>query len=216
MSDVHVVAQIDRFRGGYSGDGDWTGAKRFYLTQDADLGRLGSAEVADLGELNMADGQTLVDFVTWAVGSVPGQKHVLILSDHGMGWPGGWTDPTAPGGRGGGSPMEQRMGDQIFLNELDDALTEIRQQTGIDKFELIGMDACLMAHIEVFSALEPHARYAVASQETEPAVGWAYASFPRFAGSQPERERRRAGPTTSCRATSTRTSVSRTTSHAPR
>ena len=61
--------------------------------------------------------------------------------------------------------------------DLDTALGEIRSQTGLDKFELIGMDACLMGQLEVFSALEPHARYAVASQETEPALGWAYTSF---------------------------------------
>jgi hypothetical protein len=60
---------------------------------------------------------------------------------------------------------------------LDDALAQIRAQTGIDQFELIGMDACLMSHIEVYGALMPHARYAVASQETEPALGWAYTSF---------------------------------------
>ena len=61
--------------------------------------------------------------------------------------------------------------------EIDQALADIRAQTGIEAFELIGMDACLMGHIEVFAALAPHARYAVASQETEPAVGWAYTSF---------------------------------------
>ena len=174
---VHVVSQLDRYQAGYTGDGNWTGTKRFYVTYDEDLGRSGSIEVQDLGEANMADGETLVDFVTWAVDRYPAKKHVLILSDHGMGWPGGWTDPTAPRSRGGGSPMEQRLGDQIFLNELDDALTEIRQQTGVDKFELIGLDACLMSHLEVYSVLAQHARYAVASQETEPAVGWAYASF---------------------------------------
>src|SRR5690606_29935760 len=43
--------------------------------------------------------------------------------------------------------------------------------------ELVGMDACLMGHMEVFAALTPHARYAVASQEVEPAVGWAYTAF---------------------------------------
>ena len=57
-----------------------------------------SQEVADLGEVNMADGATLVDFVTWAMQKYPADKYVLILSDHGMGWPGGWSDPTAPGG----------------------------------------------------------------------------------------------------------------------
>jgi hypothetical protein len=34
-----------------------------------------------------------------------------------------------------------------------------------------------MGHVEVFSAMAPHARYAVASQDVEPAVGWAYASI---------------------------------------
>jgi hypothetical protein len=63
------------------------------------------------------------------------------------------------------------------MMELDDALGRIRSETGIDSFELIGMDACLMGHIEVFSALAPHANYAVASQEVEPALGWAYTGF---------------------------------------
>lgn len=31
--NVHIVAQVDRYRGGYSGDGNWTSAKRFYVTQ---------------------------------------------------------------------------------------------------------------------------------------------------------------------------------------
>lgn len=178
--NVHIVAQVDRYRGGYRGDGDWTGTRRYYVRQDAELGRVSSELMMDLGELNMADGQTLVDFVTWAVDTFPADKHVLILSDHGMGWPGGWSDPDA-GGRGGSVdrsiPITGVLGDKLYMNELDNALTQIRQETGIDQFELIGMDACLMGHLEVFSALQPHARYAVASQETEPALGWAYTGF---------------------------------------
>ncbi|MFA5451834.1 MAG: clostripain-related cysteine peptidase, partial [Dehalococcoidales bacterium] len=53
----------------------------------------------------------------------------------------------------------------------------IRSQTGIDKLDIIGLDACLMAQLEVFSALAPHAHYAIASEEVEPALGWAYAGF---------------------------------------
>jgi hypothetical protein len=34
---VRIVAQLDRFKGGFSGDGDWTGARRYYITQDDDL-----------------------------------------------------------------------------------------------------------------------------------------------------------------------------------
>ncbi|MEZ4519102.1 MAG: clostripain-related cysteine peptidase [Chloroflexota bacterium] len=63
------------------------------------------------------------------------------------------------------------------MQDIDAALETIQQRTGIDAFEIVGMDACLMGHAEVFTALAPHARYAVASQETEPAVGWAYTAF---------------------------------------
>ena len=173
---LQIVAQVDRFRAGYRGDGDWSTTKRFYLTLDPDLQSVSSQEIADLGEVNMADGDTLVDFATWAIDTFPADKYVLILSDHGMGWPGGWTDPD-PGGRGDDNVALAETGDELFLMELDGALQEIRDQTGLEQFELIGLDACLMAHLEVFDALAPHARYAVASQETEPALGWAYTGF---------------------------------------
>ncbi|MBN1148886.1 MAG: hypothetical protein JXA78_16615 [Anaerolineales bacterium] len=174
---VQIVAQVDRFRAGYQGDGNWTSTKRFYITQDEDLNTVRSQEVADLGEVNMSDGQTLVDFVVWAIQNFPADRYALILSDHGMGWPGGWSDP-APGGRGvRGIPLAEKLGDELYLMELDQALADIQAQTGLDKFELIGMDACLMGHLEVFASLSPYARYAVASQEVEPSVGWAYKGF---------------------------------------
>jgi hypothetical protein len=43
----------------------------------------------------MAEGQTLVDFVSWAVETYPADRYALVLSDHGLGWPGGWSDPPA-------------------------------------------------------------------------------------------------------------------------
>jgi hypothetical protein len=171
---VRVVAQLDRYSGGYTGDGNWTGAKRFVVGADDDLGTIASREVGDLGEVNMSSGQTLVNFVTWAINDYPADKYVLIMSDHGMGWPGGWTDPTPQGAVDASSPLSAKLGNVLFMNEMDKALGQIRATTGIDKFELIGLDACLMGQLEVFTALEPHARYAVASEETEPSIGWAY------------------------------------------
>ncbi|MCC6957138.1 MAG: hypothetical protein IT316_10140 [Anaerolineales bacterium] len=174
---VQIVAQIDRYRGGFQGDGDWSTTRRYLLTQDDDLNRMRSQMVADLGEVNMADSAALVDFVEWAVKNYPADRYVLIMSDHGMGWPGGWSD-AAPQSRGDARiPLAARLGGHIFLHELDRALGEIRARTGIEKFDVVGLDACLMAQLEVFSALAPHARYAVASEEVEPALGWAYASF---------------------------------------
>jgi hypothetical protein len=183
---VTIISQIDRYRGGFRGDGNWTSAKRFYVTYDANLNQIGSRELMDLGEVNMSDGDTLVDFVQWAVQNYPADKYALILSDHGMGWPGGWSDPTARGRGDDNIPLAGALGDHLYLNELDRSLAKIQQSTAIDKFEFIGLDACLMAHIEVFEALQPYARYAVASQETEPAVGWAYASFLKALLAHPE------------------------------
>lgn len=183
---VTIVAQIDRYQGGYSGDGNWTGAKRFVVVPDDDLSRVSSQVAEDLGEVNMASAQTLYDFVIWSMGNFPADKYVLILSDHGMGWPGGWTDPTPQSATDTSSPLSARLGNLLFLNEMDEALSAARSTTGLDKFEIIGLDACLMGQLEVFTALEPHARYAVASEEVEPALGWAYTSFLQALNQNPD------------------------------
>lgn len=173
---VQIVAQLDRYAGAFDGDGDWTSTKRFYVTQDDDLTTIGSEEIEDLGEINMADGQSLVDFAIWGITTYPAEHYVLILSDHGMGWPGGWNDPDPEGPGPDGLPLTAN-GDLLLLSEMDAAMDLIIAETGITKFELIGFDACLMGHLEVAAAMQPYANYVVASQEVEPSLGWAYTSF---------------------------------------
>jgi Clostripain family len=138
---------------------------------------LASPELADLGEVNMSDPATLVDFVTWAVQNYPADRYMLIMSDHGAGWPGGWSDPAPAVNPKNKAPLAEGMGNMMYLDELGDGLAEIQSKTGIDKLDLIGFDACLMAQIEVMSAVAPYARYAVVSEETEPSLGWAYTAF---------------------------------------
>jgi hypothetical protein len=176
---VNIVAQLDRFRGGFRGDGDWTEARRFYVTRDNDLSRIGSRVVQNVGEVNSANPETLIDFATWAIANYPADKYVLIMSDHGMGWPGGWSDPDQGGAPASisRSPLGSALGNHMFLEQIDYAFDQIRARAGVDKLEIIGMDACLMGHIEVMSALTPHAYYTISSQETEPALGWAYTAF---------------------------------------
>lgn len=175
---VQIVSQIDRYKGAYSGDGNWTSTRRYHITKDNDLQRIHSELVQDLGEKDMADGNTLLDFVTWAAKTYPADKYVLILSDHGMGWPGGMSDGDPAVQDPSRAPIASALSDdQLYMSELEKTLASITQKTNIGKFELVGMDACLMGHLEVMSALEPYARYAVLSQETEPALGWAYTGF---------------------------------------
>ncbi|KPL71986.1 hypothetical protein ADN00_15895 [Ornatilinea apprima] len=169
---VQIVAQIDRYEDGFDGDGDWSETRRYYLTADEDLSSIQSEEVENLGEVNMADGEVLKDFVLWAMSEYPADHYALILSDHGTGWPGGWSDPEPANDPD--AMLVDGFDDMLYLNEITAVLAEVQAQTGLEKFDLIGMDACLMGSLEVFSALAPYAEYAVASQETEPAMGWAY------------------------------------------
>jgi hypothetical protein len=163
--DVTIVAQLDRYDAGFDGDDDWTTAKRFLVTQDDDLATLASEEIEDLGEVDSGTPETLIDFAIWAMTNYPAQKYALILSDHGAGWVGGWNDD---------APDE---GSSLTINEIDQALAAILAETGVEQFEFLGFDACLMSQVEALVGIAPYARYAVASQETEPAIGWAYAQF---------------------------------------
>src|SRR5215204_1740170 len=163
-AQMNIVVQIDRYESGFDGDGDWTDTRRYLIQQDNDLNHITSPVVESVGEVDMGDPQTLIDFVTWAVEKYPAKKYALIMSDHGGGWTGGFSDLSAPDS-------------SLTMPEIVDAIEQILQNTGVDKFELIGFDACLMGQIEVFGSLYPYSNYMVASEEVIPGYGWSYAAW---------------------------------------
>jgi hypothetical protein len=164
---VKVVAQVDRYSYGYDGDGDWTDTRRYLLTRDSDLFSLGSPVVETVGEADMGDRQTLYDFATWAISAYPAEHYVLIMSDHGGGWTGGWVD------------YDPKESAGLSIQQIDHTLAAVRADTGIEGFELVGLEACLMGQVEVMSALAKHARYAVASESMAWETGWAWAGLHR-------------------------------------
>jgi Clostripain family len=160
---VNIVVQMDRYVGAWSRDGDWTGTRRLYITQDSDMSAIHSPVVQDLGEADMGDPQTLADFVTWAIQNYPANKYALVMSDHGGGWTGGFSDGSS--------------NSKLSIPEISAALDQARANTGLDKFELFGFDACLMGQIEIYGTFYPISNYMVASEEVIPAFGWAYAGW---------------------------------------
>ncbi|MFH1831428.1 MAG: clostripain-related cysteine peptidase [bacterium] len=66
-----------------------------------------------------------------------------------------------------------------FLNnqELDRALSVIVAQNNGKKIDVIGMDACLMAMLEVAYQIKDYACYFVGSENVERVPGWNYADF---------------------------------------
>ena len=184
--DVHIVVQLDRIAGYDGSNGDWTTCKRFYVTHDP-LGydaTIVSTELADLGEVNMGDPATLIDFAEWGRDNFPANHYALVLWDHGNGWkrstrtdrPKGTAprdlEPVADDPTGIGWD-DTDGGDYITTPELRAAFQSIHADYG-SEIDIVGLDACLMGMLEIDYDLAPYADYRVASEETEPWDGWDY------------------------------------------
>ena len=159
--NLNIVAMIDRSPD-YGEEpvldiGDWVGAKLVHVQP-------GHAEVlADLGPTDMGDPATLAWFIAEGIAAFPAEHYVVIISDHGAAWRGVGPDDSAE------SLLEPV--------EIQSALATGLADAGVERLDLLGFDACLMAAYEVASALAPYADRLVASSELEPGSGWDYRSL---------------------------------------
>jgi hypothetical protein len=162
----NLVSYLDRSEG-YSdedvlGLGDFTGAKTVRVKVAG-----GSEELTDApnpGTSNTGDPQVLAEFIEYAITKYPAAHYALIFNDHGSSWPGVGADGSADN-------------DQLTLAELHDGIAAGLDAAGIDKLDMIGFDACLMATYETASTLQTLADRMVASQELEPGYGWDYTAL---------------------------------------
>lgn len=138
-----------------------------------ELGREEARVVADWGEQNLADGETLRRFLDEAGRRYPARRYGLVLCDHGNGWSGLCSDDSAG---------EE---DVLTVDEMAAALEASKASYG-GRLELLGFDACLMASVEVAAAAKPWARIMVASEELEPSSGWDYVPLVRALEERPE------------------------------
>jgi hypothetical protein len=178
--EVNIVVQIDRIPyqtlSNYgmgvwddSSNNDWTGTRRYYITQDLDSKIINSRLIKDLGEKNMGDPETLKDFVQWAIQKYPAEHYMLVLWDHGGGF------------RSGGLTEAKDicwdynfgLNSRITMPELEEALAFVQSLLG-KKIDLIGMDACYMAMVEVAYQIKDCAQIMVTSEDSIPGDGWQY------------------------------------------
>ena len=110
-------------------------------------------EVRDLGEVSMGRPDVLSSFIKEAAGRYPADKYGLVLSDHGSGVGGGYFDTGPPGSA------------HLSIAGMREGILSGMQAAGIDRFELIDHDACLMSNYEAASALAPLARAISGSEE---------------------------------------------------
>ena len=130
---------------------------QIYQVESGGLRRL----VKDGGSVSMTDPDTLSGFIRWCAENFPANRNELILWDHGGGSITGYGyDQKFPGS---GS---------MDLAGIDKALRD-----GGVTFDFIGFDACLMATMETALTMSQYGDYLIASEETEPGVGWYYTDW---------------------------------------
>ena len=153
--NIQVTALADRGPGYDTSRGDWKTTKLFHPTQ----GLIADAAhaVADWGERNMGDPDTLADFVEWSKLHYPADRYALYFWGHGWGWHPDWTmEDDTPGGDG------------LNPNEIKSVFSRL------GFIDFIGYDACNMAQIEIAALWNGHATAMAGSQEFVNMVGMEY------------------------------------------
>lgn len=130
---------------------------QIYEVKNGGLERL----AADMGNTPMTESGTLAGFIQWCAQRYTANRNILILWDHGGGSVTGF----------GYDEKYPRSG-SMNLASINEAL-----KAGGVKFDFIGFDACLMATLETGLMLNNYADYMIASEETEPGIGWYYTNW---------------------------------------
>ena len=113
------------------------------------------------GSVSMTDPSVLSKYIKWCAKNYPASRYGLILWDHGGGSVSGY-----------GYDEKFASSGSMSLAGLDSAL-----KAGGVKFDFIGFDACLMATAETALTMAQYGDYLIASEETEPGVGWYYTDW---------------------------------------
>jgi hypothetical protein len=118
---------------------------------------------------NMAQSETLRDFVAWGAANYPAEHYALTVWDHG-------------GGSKTGLILDEMHGNAVMsLEEFGRALDE----AGVYIEDLI-LDTCLMATVETCAMVDDNVHYLVASQEVVPGKGSDYKSWVQFLFDNPD------------------------------
>jgi len=154
-TDIQVVALADRGPGYDTSRGDWQTTKLYHVAKGmiADA----ASAVADWGERDMGDPQTLIEFVTWTRANYPADHYALYFWGHGWNW----------------HPDYVMQDDTTEVTKPDDATLDYHETKAaipsLGFIDVVGYDGCNMASIEIFNLWHGHATAVSSSQEY---VGW--------------------------------------------
>lgn len=147
--DINVIALYDF---PYSLT-DQYGHAYIYELKAASVG--GNTTVADWGQTNMGDGQTLDDFVDFCKTNYPADYYALSLVDHGRAYAGFCFDYHAPH-----PSMTYALGDCLTLPEIENSLS------GTNNVDVLIFNTCLGGSFEVAWQFVDEVSYIIAGETT--------------------------------------------------
>ncbi len=110
--------------------------------------------------LNMGEADTLQKLLDYGYDEYPAYNYALIMWDH------------------GGGPLDGLCKDTVWEKDcikMEEFTGALEKSPFKDrKLSWIGLDTCLMSSIETACLLSPYAGYMIASEATEPSLGWDY------------------------------------------
>ena len=150
-ADVNVVCIADRGPGYDKSRGDWQGTLLYSCTPGM-LADVPSA-VANWGERDMGDPQTLKDFVTWTKTNYPASHYLLAFWDHGYCW----------------YPAYYTIRDETSAGDSLDDDEQVAAMQVVGGVDVVAWDACQRQMIEVAADWRP---FALAMAGSEDYTNW--------------------------------------------
>jgi hypothetical protein len=154
---------LDLMKKGLTSDQDISVAVLYdHYGANADLLQVTSAgvvKIADYGEPDMGNPETLRQFLSWGVKAFPADHYAVVIWSHGGGWKYIILDATS--------------GTRMSIAGLGSAMNSVAAELG-RKFDITIFDACLMSLVEVAYQLTNATDYVVASEQSVPYTGFPY------------------------------------------
>jgi len=116
---------------------------------------------SNMGQAAMTAPDTLTGFIKYAKSNFPADRYDLIMWDHGGGSISGY-----------GYDEKYASAGSMNLSQINKAL-----KAAGTEFDFVGFDACLMATVETALVVANYSDYLIASEETEPGIGWYYTDW---------------------------------------
>ena len=116
----------------------------------------------DLGQLDCTSKDTLSEFISYCKSEFPADRYLMIFWDH------------------GGGPVYGFGYDQWQAEDASLTISEIAQafsENSDIRFDIVGMDCCIMASVETCLAFAPYCKYTLLSEDFESGLGWSYTKW---------------------------------------